>query len=93
MTEFQVRKDALDKTRLVESPVPDISGRDGSIVVRVDRFAFTSNNITYGVAGDRLGYWQFFPPHTPASDPAHSDDSNAWGLLPVWGYADVTETH
>ncbi len=57
---------------------------EGEIRLSVESFAFTANNITYGAAGDFLGYWQFFP----ASDNA----DGAWGILPVWGFADVVES-
>lgn len=85
MTEFQVRKDNLVQNRLVDTSVSGEDITEGSIIVQTDCFAFTSNNITYGVAGDMLGYWQFFPPA--------QDDGNTWGVLPVWGYADVTQSN
>jgi hypothetical protein len=50
------------------------------VLFRVDRFAFTANNISYALAGDMLGYWRFFP----APD--------GWGRLPTMGYADVIES-
>ncbi len=82
MTELQSRKSNLQETQLVETDIPKIL--DGEICLKVDRFAFTSNNITYGVAGDMLGYWQFFPPKVSQSE--------GWGILPVWGFADVIES-
>ncbi len=60
MTELQSRKSNLHETQLVDTILPEIG--DGEICLMVDRFAFTSNNISYGVAGDMLGYWKFFPP-------------------------------
>ncbi len=85
MTEFQVRKDNLAQSRLVSTSVSSKTVPEGSVVAQTDCFAFTSNNITYGVAGDMLGYWQFFPPA--------EDDGNTWGVLPVWGFADVTHSN
>lgn len=82
MTEFQVRRKNLAEHRLVARNVPALAA--GEILLRVDRFAFTSNNITYGVAGDMLGYWQFFP--------AAHDTTGEWGILPVWGFAEVVES-
>jgi Protein of unknown function (DUF2855) len=83
MSEFQIRKDNFAINRVVEtaklSNTPSIA--EGEILVRVDRFAFTANNITYAVLGDKLGYWQFFPPA--------GDDADGWGIIPVWGFADV----
>lgn len=48
------------------------------VLLEVEAFALTANNITYAVAGDSMGYWQFFPA-----------DEN-WGRIPVWGFASVT---
>ncbi len=48
-----------------------------ALLVRVDRFAFTANNITYAVLGDELKYWQLFPA------------SEGFGNIPVWGLGDV----
>jgi hypothetical protein len=50
---------------------------DGEVLLKVDRFAFTANNVTYAVVGDAMGYWNFFP----APD--------GWGRVPVWGFGDV----
>lgn len=82
MPQFQVKKDNLNNSRLVDTHTPECPAN--GIVATVDSFAFTSNNITYGVAGDRLGYWQFFPPV--------QDSGETWGVLPVWGYAEVTDS-
>ncbi len=54
---------------------------DGQVRVKVERFGFSANNITYGVAGDFLGYWQFFPANEPER-----------GIIPVWGYGKVIES-
>ncbi|HKP57410.1 MAG TPA: DUF2855 family protein, partial [Polyangiales bacterium] len=50
---------------------------DGAVLLRVDRFSLTANNITYAMMGDAMQYWGFFP--APAG----------WGRIPVWGYANV----
>ena len=75
---FEVDKKNLQNTRVV--PL-DISQplMDNEVLLKVDKFALTANNISYGVAGDTLGYWRFFPSEEPSS----------WGRLPVMGYADV----
>src|SRR5262249_58733978 len=52
----------------------------GQVVLRIDRFGFTANNITYVTLGDRFSYWSFFP----AAD--------GWGRIPVWGFATVLES-
>lgn len=83
MAEFQIRKDDLSKTRVVDagSDHTDFVLGDGEILVKIDQFAFTANNITYGAMGDQIGYWQFFPPS--------GAEAEGWGILPVWGFADV----
>ncbi len=76
ISEFQVRKDDLGETRFVERPAPPLE--NGDVLAKVDHFAFTANNVTYGVVGERIGYWKFFPV-----------DELGWGLIPVWGFADI----
>jgi hypothetical protein len=53
---------------------------DGEARLAVRRFALTANNITYAAFGVAMGYWQFFP------------GADGRGRLPVWGFADVTES-
>lgn len=53
---------------------------DGEARLAVHRFALTANNITYAAFGVAMGYWQFFP------------GADGRGRLPVWGFADVTES-
>lgn len=87
MQQFQVRKDNFVQSRLVESATDDADPAigPGQVLARIDRFGFSANNVTYAVAGDRIGYWQFFPPA--------GDDTDGWGVVPVWGFADVVATN
>lgn len=80
MAQFQIRKDDFSALRLIDSTVPD-NVAEGEIVVKITRFAFTANNITYAAAGDMVGYWQFFPPL--------GEDTEGWGVIPVWGFAEI----
>ena len=82
MSELQTLKSDLTKTRLVYSDTQLSNLSDGQIVVRVERFAFTANNITYGVAGEDLGYWKFFPPLDNPED--------EWGCIPTVSYTHLT---
>ncbi|MBB1439133.1 DUF2855 family protein [Shewanella sp. SG41-4] len=34
---------------------------ENEVLLKVSKFALTANNISYGITGDTLGYWQFFP--------------------------------
>jgi hypothetical protein len=76
--DFLVRKDDLSKTELREALCKPLS--HGQIRLSIDRFAFTSNNISYAQAGDALNYWTFFPA------------PEGFGSIPVWGFATVVES-
>ncbi|HWP65422.1 MAG TPA: DUF2855 family protein [Candidatus Limnocylindria bacterium] len=79
--DFVVDRQDLRRTAFVPGACgPDSPLADSTVRVRVDTFALTSNNVTYGVAGDLMGYWGFFP----AAD--------GWGRIPVWGFGDVVRS-
>ncbi|MEM9620737.1 MAG: DUF2855 family protein [Pseudomonadota bacterium] len=73
-----VNKNDLSDVRWQASSTPDLN--EGQILVKVTHFALTANNITYAVAGESMGYWQFFP------------TEEGWGRVPVWGFGDVIES-
>lgn len=75
---FEVNRQNFRDTRVVD-PVP-LALETGQIRLAVERFAVTTNNITYAVAGDMLDYWGFFPV------------DQQWGRLPVMGLATVSES-
>lgn len=75
---FQTAKSNLHDFRYAEVALPSLA--DGHVRVKLSKFALTANNITYGAMGESFGYWGFYP----------VDD--AWGRIPVWGFADVTES-
>lgn len=85
MKQFQTHKNNFSQKRLVESKQDDLSIADDEILLKIDRFAFTANNITYAVTGFMLGYWQFFP--------AIGEEAKDWGVIPVWGFADVIKSN
>lgn len=81
MKEFQISKSDFTKVRIVPTPPADThSMRKNEILLAVEKFAYTTNNISYAIAGDRLGYWEFFPPQGEDTD---------WIVTPVWGFAKV----
>lgn len=85
MAQFQIRKDNYTQGRIVETwDLADVEIQADEIVVRIDKFAYTANNITYAVAGDMIGYWHFFPPY--------GADPREWGVIPVWGFAEVVRS-
>jgi len=75
MYQLQVNRNDFYDYRILKSSPSDIE--EGEILVKIDQFAFTSNNITYAIVGERVGYWKFFPV------------SEAEGIIPVWGYSEV----
>ena len=83
MKQLQTLKNDLSKTRIVQTKNPEIEA--GEISVLIESFAFTSNNVTYGVAGKTIGYWQFFK--------TTEDANNEWGCMPVWGFAKIIKSN
>jgi hypothetical protein len=76
--DFIVARDDLQQDKTIETQRPDADGLPAdALLVKVDRFAFTANNITYAVLGDQLKYWQLFPA------------PQGFGIIPVWGFGEV----
>ncbi len=71
-----LNKTDLGATRRTSSPLPGQLD-DGQVLVVIEQFALTTNNITYAVFGDALAYWSYFPAE------------EGWGNVPVWGFAKV----
>ena len=77
-TDFIVARQDLQQCEFIESELPDAAALpDEALLVKVTRFAFTANNITYAVTGDQLKYWTLFPA------------SENFGNIPVWGFGEV----
>ncbi|MEE2674297.1 MAG: DUF2855 family protein [Myxococcota bacterium] len=77
--DFIVQRDDWSQGHFEEQPAP-APVSEGQVLFRVDRFAFTANNISYAKAGDMLRYWDFFPAE------------QGFGRIPVMGFADVIES-
>jgi Protein of unknown function (DUF2855) len=77
-TDFVVARDDLQHRRTIVTELPDADALPtDALLVKVDRFAFTANNITYAILGDQLKYWQLFPA------------PKGFGIIPVWGLGEV----
>jgi hypothetical protein len=78
---INIDRDDVSKTDVVTA---ETSVSHGEILVQIDSYAMTANNVTYavfgkpgGFLGNDQGYWDFFAArHEP-------------GRLPVWGFATV----
>ncbi len=77
-TDFVVARKDFQQCKLIEMQLPDAAALpEDALLIRIDRFAFTANNITYAVLGDQLKYWQLFPA------------LENFGNIPVWGFGEV----
>ena len=53
-TDFVVARNDLQQCKVIETQLPDAAALpDDALLVKVTRFAFTANNITYAVLGDQ----------------------------------------
>jgi hypothetical protein len=76
--DFLVNREDLHEFKMVERAPAELE--PGQALLEIDSFGLTSNNITYGVFGEAMHYWWFFPAE------------GGWGRIPVWGFARVAET-
>lgn len=76
--DFLVDRRNLAKSQFASAAPAELAA--GEVLLRVDRFAFTANNITYAVLGDQLKYWQLFPV------------KDGYGIVPAWGFGEVSES-
>jgi hypothetical protein len=76
MRTLEVARDDLRDAAVVDEPDP--RPEEGEVLLRVESFAITANTITYGVVGEAMGYWRFFPA-----------SAEGRGRIPAWGHAAV----
>jgi len=76
MRTLEVARDDLRDAQIHDEPDPEPG--DGDVLLRVESFALTANTMTYGVFGEAMGYWRFFPASAPDR-----------GRIPAWGHAEV----
>jgi hypothetical protein len=77
-SDFIVARDELARCKFIDTSIPSTADLpDEALLVKIDRFAFTANNITYAMLGDQLKYWQLFPA------------PEGFGNIPVWGFGEV----
>lgn len=78
-TKLLVNRASIGEAKLVERGRAPLA--EGEVRATLTRFALTANNISYALTGEQIGYWKFFP-----------DAEEGWGVVPVWGFATVTES-
>lgn len=79
--ELWVDKQQINKTRVVDTTLPSDSLEKDQVILKVESFGFSANNITYASMGEQMRYWGFFP----------AEDE--WGKVPVWGYGVVVASN
>ena len=77
--DFLIREQDFSELRARPGVAPPLAA--GQVRVAVDLFSLSANNITYAAFGDAGSYWRFFP-----------SGEAGWGIVPVWGFATVTES-
>ncbi len=78
MRHFQVDKQDLFKHQFIAAVnESEIELNEDEVLLKLDLFSFTANNITYAALGNDFLYWEFFP------------NENNWGSIPCWGFAEV----
>jgi len=72
----------INRSQLSESDIIQTTTDldQGHILLQIESFAMTSNNITYAVVGEQMAYWNFFP------------TKEGYGIIPTWGFASVIES-
>lgn len=72
-----IDKSDLSQTKAVDKVVDLNTLEDGEVLLKIDTFGFSANNVTYALLGDKFGYWGFFPA------------DKGFGIVPMWGFATV----
>ena len=74
-----VGRNDLSDVRVVPASPMQI-GAD-QVHVSIESYALTANNITYGVAGETMKYWNFYPA------------AAGMGRIPVWGFGRIAQSN
>ncbi len=87
MTEIATTNDIFivhrrDITRSDFLSVAPVSPEPGEILLKIEKFGLTSNNVTYAALGDSLPYFKFFPI-------ADNPRAEEWACPPVWGIGQI----
>jgi Protein of unknown function (DUF2855) len=78
--DFIVQRKNLSQCKFVSARI-EADLKSGQVLLKVDKFALTANNISYALVGEILGYWDFFP-----------TEEEDWGRIPAWGFAEVVRS-
>lgn len=77
-TALWVNRTEITNTKPVTTQIAPLA--EGQVLVAIDKFGLTANNVSYAVTGGNIGYWQFYPVE------------DGWGIVPVWGCGTVIQS-
>ncbi|GAA0859425.1 DUF2855 family protein [Aliiglaciecola litoralis] len=80
-TQVQINKSNLSELNTQVTTIVSADLSDNQLVLKIDSFGFSANNITYALMGDKMGYWGFFPAQS------------GFGIVPIWGFAVVVHSN
>jgi len=76
---IKINRKKVGQSEIISSTLPSQDElADDTVLLKLDIFGLSTNNITYAVLGDTMGYWNFFP------------KGEGFSQLPVWGFGEVT---
>ncbi len=78
LSEMWVKRADFRTTKIVTVERPSLQA--GEVLVEIEKFGLTANNVSYAVSGDMIGYWKYYPAE------------GEWGKVPAWGFASVVES-
>lgn len=81
ITQIQINKSDLSQLKTCELDVDLATLGKDQVLLKIDSFGFSANNITYAVFGETMGYWGFFPAQ------------QGYGIVPLWGFATVVHSN
>ena len=76
---LEINRSDIRERRIVTDTAPALAPT-GEVVLHIEKFALTANNVSYAFSGDMLDYWGFFP------------TVDGWGRLPAMGFGTVIES-
>ncbi|MEZ5008808.1 MAG: DUF2855 family protein [Chitinophagales bacterium] len=82
MIDFLVSKKNLFDCHFAKHDTPKHEDlKEGEVLLKINNFSFTANNITYAALGNSFLYWDFF------------SKGEEWGRIPCWGFADIVASN
>ncbi|KAJ3256137.1 hypothetical protein HK103_005706 [Boothiomyces macroporosus] len=78
-TSFTINKNDIKATAITKHSISDIPSN--AILIQIDRFGFSSNNVTYALFGKAMQYFDFF------------EAGNGYAHLPIWGVGTIIKSN